>query len=386
MRIARLATLLALAALAASAPSPAGAQPRRPKLAASADTNDWQAYHAFATERLRVSPRDVEAGFYWASRLDPTRAEPYYGRWVAFWLQDLKRFARLLEGDARVAGSADVQRADSLYYVALVRNPFVVQTMEYVLYDMLPGEFNDDAITKARLAYGSGNLQQAASQLERIIRSNPTKHAALRRERALALVPLKRYDEALQEMTALLAELEKRDATRLVRSYASKELVSYGIALLHGARGDVAAAKQAMQQAVVENAAFYPAHGWLGSITLAERDTGTALREFEQAVELAPGDPVMHMGYGNALLQAARPRDAAAEFRRTIAIAPDYADPYFNLAAAHEMLGERAEAGAAYREYLARAPRRDVTRIATARQRATALAAPGTTTPVGARP
>ena len=73
--------LLSLAASLVSAAAPLHAQragdvPRRPRLAAAADTNDAGAYYRLGRERLERSPEEAAAAFYWASQIDPGWADP----------------------------------------------------------------------------------------------------------------------------------------------------------------------------------------------------------------------------------------------------------------------------------------------------------------------
>src|SRR5260370_29646861 len=114
--------LLILAALLAAAP--AGAQQTattvRPKLDAQADTNDWRAYFQYGMTQLRARPSKADAAFYWAARLGPNRAEPLYGRWVAFWLRNVAVFEDYMHG---TKDFPEAERAESLQARAGRRNP-----------------------------------------------------------------------------------------------------------------------------------------------------------------------------------------------------------------------------------------------------------------------
>src|SRR5712692_402598 len=80
----RLAAMLA-AAFAPVLITPARWQqpPRRPRLAAEADTNDAVSYYQLGVERLERNPDAAAAAFYWAARLDPLSAQAWYGQYVA---------------------------------------------------------------------------------------------------------------------------------------------------------------------------------------------------------------------------------------------------------------------------------------------------------------
>ena len=142
MKRAPLWLLIAAALLAAG---PAGAQQTdttvRPKLDAQADTNDWRAYFQYGMTQLRTRPSKADAAFYWASRLGPNRAEPLYGRWVAFWLRNVSVFEDYEYGSK---GFPEAERAESLAARAVWRNPLLPQTLNVLIYDLLPGEWQED--------------------------------------------------------------------------------------------------------------------------------------------------------------------------------------------------------------------------------------------------
>src|SRR5471032_1484459 len=114
------AFVLVLPAAALSAQSDA-----RPELPNGADPNDWEAYFDLGISRLTTHRGGAEEPLAWASRLNPGRAEPLHARWVAFWMRDIPRFGKYLQGDEDVVHAPDVVAADSLRALALQRNPFV---------------------------------------------------------------------------------------------------------------------------------------------------------------------------------------------------------------------------------------------------------------------
>ena len=119
------AVALALAVLAAA---PLLAQkdekiPARPELDAGADTNDAYAYYDFGLDRLRKQPQRAADAFYWASRLSPTWADPYYARRIALHLSDKRQLMRYLTS-SKAAQSSRNRAIDSLYNEAMLRNLF----------------------------------------------------------------------------------------------------------------------------------------------------------------------------------------------------------------------------------------------------------------------
>jgi tetratricopeptide (TPR) repeat protein len=353
----------------------AQAEPPRPTLRAAADPNSWESYFDAGVEKLRREPTEAEADFYWASRLAPDRAEPLHARWVAFWMRDERRWIAYLREDRDVLRNPEVIRADSLLYRAALRNPFVHQGLTVLLYDRLPGEWRHDPATRGWIAYAGADMQSAVDYFAQAIARDSVRHKWLRETRAGALVAMGRFDEALAEMSALLRQLRREEGGVKVRSYESKEMVLYGIGLLHTARGRTAPARDAFRQALVENLAFAPAHRYLAVVARIRLATDEAIAELAQAVELDGDDPVLRYEYGDALLAGGRASDAVTQLRLATAREPWWAYPHFVLAGALEAQGAKGEAVTEYREYLNRAPRAGV-RLVEARARIAALATP----------
>ena len=91
------ATLISLCAVATLL-SAQNRIPRRPSLPAAADSNDWEAYYDAGVEWLNNREHaNAEAAFYWSSRLNPRRAEPFYARYATAWARDVQRFSRYLQ-------------------------------------------------------------------------------------------------------------------------------------------------------------------------------------------------------------------------------------------------------------------------------------------------
>jgi tetratricopeptide (TPR) repeat protein len=347
------ALLLALAA------DLAGAQgiPRRPKLDAHADTNDWEAYYDYGIRHLQTFPSRSLDGFYWASRLAPWSADPLYAQWVAFHLHDINRFERYLNDDEKVLRAADVQRSDSLLRLAFLRNPFVHRALEMALFDALPGRWGGDVLTRAWLAYANQKVDRATELFGRAISDKPDKRYHLRQIRAALFVSGRQFDSALAEMTALLGKARQLDEKELVHVYESKAFYEYAIGRLEFARGDHQAAREAFERALIEDLAYGPAHVWLAELSEAKGDTANAMASYAQAVDLAPSDAIYRYQYAVALLKAGRVEEGLKEINTAIALEPFYADSYVFKASAHEYLNQPDSARVAYRAYLDRAPR-----------------------------
>ena len=353
-----LATVLLAALLAPAAPA-AAQEILRPELAASADTNDWEAYYDAGVEHLRAR-RQVRAHdhFVWASRLDPTRAEPHYARWVAFWARDPMRYMEYLDDVKPIVEKPEVVRNDSVRALAFERNPLVYQGLQLLILDQVPNlRWRQDPVSQGWLSYATLDLPRAAEQFRRAIARDPRRNAWVRYSRALVLTAQERYDSAAAEMQLLLAELRQRDERRIQEAYLSKAFVEYTIGRLALARGDAAGAEEAFGRALAEDLAYVPAHAWMGNVVLARGDIEAAIREYAQAVELRPLDGTMRWLLGRALGAAGRDEEAIAELRRATELEPRWAEPWFSLALALERDALPDEAVVAYRAFVARAPR-----------------------------
>lgn len=367
--------LLALACAAVLPSAAAGQEPPRPGLSRGADPNDWEAYFELGDREFQRRPNVSAAAFYWASRLDPTRAEPLFARWATFFARDQGSWLAYLREDREILNRPQVIANDSLLLRAYRRNPFVHRGLETALYAMIANRLWWDGATTAFMNYGKGDFREAANGFGRIVRANPTRNVRFRHWRALSFAGAGQMDSAAVEITQLLATLRAADAAQVAYYYESKALYEYALGMLHEAQGRGAQARRAFEQALEEDLAMYPARAGLARLSLRERKAAEAVEHLAHAVEAAPGDGVMHFEHGNALMAANRRDEAIEAYRRAIELEPYFADPYLRLATALENAGERAQAAAAYRAYLERAPRRQTAEIRRANERIAALGA-----------
>ncbi len=368
----RLTQVVALLGLAVASAFPVGAQVQLP---AGKDPNDWEAYFDYGVEQLRVNGGVALKAFEYASQLDPTRAEPLHGRFVAFWMANpIEDFIAWLDGNRVQQVRRDVRAADSLYTLAVQRNPFLHRGMEIVLFDRFSGSFRSDRATRARIAYSTGKFSDAAALYTQIIERNAEGSVWRRYDRALSRVMLSDLNGALADVQAVLTELRRQeDAADELSYYRSKEALLHMIGLIQVQKGDLAAARAAFGEALVENAGFAYAQAALANVSRVERKPREAVEEFALAIELAPADPVVRWWYAQALSDAGRYDDAVVEARKVIAAEPLWAAPHFVVGRARERQGRTTEMTSAYAAYLARAPMADPTARAL-RQRFPALA------------
>ena len=366
-------TVLVLSALCLTAASAAAQKvPKRPELFAGADTNSWFAYYQNGLSNLRRRPDLAADAFYWAARLNPSAPEPLYGTWVAYWKRQPDRFWDYIEGKKFVVESKEVQHIDSLRLKALKRNPMMYQGLWIELFDDEgPMDMSLDPAVQGIIAYAHGNPVRAAERLGQAVKSKA--YRSYRYDRALALYQIAQYDTAANELQLLIDDMKKREEKKLVRMYESKQMFEYGIAIVMLAKGDTAAARDALGKALTEDLSFTPAHVELAHLAAATGDTATAIQELSQAAELDSTDVTAQYELGVHLMMQNKTDEATKHLRKAIALEPYYAQPYYPLAYILEFDEKNAEAADMYVAFADRAPRSDEHRAAVARAHAAEL-------------
>ena len=359
--------------------------PRRPKLDPTADTNSASAYYFYGLQELRQHPDRAADAFYWANRLEPAWAEPLYGRRTAILLTDRRRLLDFVMGRDYVHQSAEVKRADSLFYNALLLNPFLHRALDRILIEEViedvTGErpmgnwARDNPDMAAWLAYSRGQFGSAAPYYAEAIKRRP-KAFWLRDDRAQNFYMMGQYDSSLTDMSILIDSLRSREDKKVVLFYQSKAMYEYSVGMIHVQRKDLNAARDAFGRALAEDLSFYMAHARLADVAFALADTAGALTELDLAVQLAGEDPTLRYRYGLLLLGLSKHEGAALQFEKAIKANPDYAPPYVQFARLLEAYGDQERALANYQDYVARAPRSEQLR-AWAEGRAKTLADAG---------
>lgn len=371
-------------------------EPKRPKLAAGADTNDARVYYELGRSLLKRDPDGAADAFYWAARLSPGAAEPYYGRRVALLLTDPRRLDRYWSGDRRTLQSDDIRRIDSLQLRALEINPFLYRQLDADLFDGFIDNYVHEATrgtdespedlryaidtylnragpaTQAWRAYTDGRFREALDLYAKAIQSARHK-AGLRTDRGRLFFQLAQADSALAELTQALQEMRTEDRKDLVYVYESKALLEHSIGLVQLRLGNTAAAKEAFGRALEEDLSYAPAHMQLAYMALDAKDTATALNELDLATQVAGDDPAVRYQYGYFLAAAGKHAEAQQQFATALQEDPVYAAPHFGIARSLDAQGKRTEALAEYRTFLANAAGNDPLR-ADVERRITALA------------
>jgi len=366
--------LLALAAACIAAPLHAQPEPSRPPLPRGADPNDWEAYFDEGAKQFDQFPGRAGAAFYWAARLDPTRAEPLFGQWAAFFAQDHGKWLSYVEEEERILRQPEMVANQALKMRAYYRNPFVHRGFEALLWSRLGRQLRWNGAARAFMDYGRAEFDEAADGFGRSVRANPVRNAHLRYWRALAFVGGSRLDSAAVELTELLAVLRTEDEVRVGDYYESKAMLEYALGRLHDAGGRPAEARRAYERALEEDLTMYPARAALARMAVRERRPDEAVEHLAQVVEIAPDDAVMHFEHGNALVAAGRHGDAVGAYLRATQLEPHWADAYLRLGLALDQTGQTGKAVSTYRAYVQRAPRRHAAELQHVTQRLAALA------------
>lgn len=380
----------ALAMTGALPPTRAAAQkdakePQRPRLVASADTNDSHAYYDFGVAMIERDPQKAADAFYWSARLNPLYADAFFARRVALHLTDVRRLDRYWDRDRRTIESPEVRRIDSLYYTALTLNPFVSQRLERYLGEAVQKLWVDEMArrynvtssevqyeidkyrnqlppySKALLAYYDGDFEKALDQYAKAIKQAKRK-SFVRTQRARLFFQLDRGDSALVELGAAVEEMRKEDKKDLVYVYESKAIVEHSIGMIQYRLGNVAAARESFAKALEEDLSYYPAHVQLAYMALETKDTTAALNEMDLAVQIKGDDPGVRYVYGYTLAHAGKYTEAETQLRKAVELDPIFPLPHHMLGQVLEMQNKNAEALASYKTFLALAPQSDTRR------------------------
>lgn len=339
----------------AAGPSSTGGEPIRPPVAEGADPNDWEAYFDRGVQLFREAPAEAGPYFYWASRLDPSRAEPLFARWANFLFRARNEdIYAIVRRDYSVFERPDFAKADSLRVRALMRNPFVHRGLESLAYDRLPGDFRGGRDVRAWIAYTEGKFKQAVEMHTRTIERGGPDAVWNRFDRSLASVAAGDLPSGLADLQELVAELRRREeAQALLEFYVSKEHLLYMIGLVHNQMGDRVASRDAFGEALLEDASF--AYGYVGLAALdrAARRHADAAGEFSQAVALAGDDGYLHYLHAEVLFDLRRYAAAASALEQAIALEPWYALPHYLMGRVRERQGREDDAYPHYERFVA---------------------------------
>src|SRR5262249_54449021 len=165
-----------------------------------------------------------------------------------------------------------------------------------------------------------------------------------------------------------LDSLKQRDRDWAVRSYETRALWQYSIAIIDLRMGDTVAGREALERTVLEDRTYYPAYVRLAVLNAEAGKLDDATAEFERAVRANPSSYAVRMAYGHYLALLPRYEEADVQMTRAVELEPYAAAAQLLLARVREARQLLPEAIAAYDRYLAIAARRDPgLQVATAR-------------------
>jgi len=393
--------LLAAAASAALAQSPP-----RPKLPASADTNDADAYLAWGKSKLQKSPADAAAAFYWATRLEPGRAGAYYGRWVALQLADPSRFTAHYERKKSALESPAVQAIDSIQLRALELGPLDYRDLDGMLVGIvyrpsgttstrerlgtfggsvsgidsmpLPGSTMPSAGTGAVYRqpggpsaptisystgsawdeYAHGNFSRALLDYAGTLPGSKAKWA-IYAERGRVFAITKSPDSALAQLALAIADVPKDSAHAETYVYESVALYEHTRGLVHEMQKHADSARAAYQRALDADPAYAPAQLRLAALDLAKGDTAAAISHYDLAAQIRANDGLLAYEYGYLLIKSGHDAEALEQLERAAKLEPYFAAPRFLAAAVYDAHDMKPQASADYTAFLSLASKAD---------------------------
>ncbi|HMC54336.1 MAG TPA: tetratricopeptide repeat protein [Gemmatimonadaceae bacterium] len=342
--------------------------PKRPKMDVSSDTNSAQAYYDLGLLRLQGGASQAKDAFYWSARLDPRNGSAYIARRIAWFCEDPERFFRFAANPRWFSKDAEAQEMDSLVMKGMLRDPFSPPRLYPLLMrmirreafsagvNMMPNRMDPSEV--AWYALLDGDYPTAAQNYAKVVKKYP-KSPYPHVQRANAMYYLGQYDSTAAELAEAVKLMSDQEEKKIVIVYESKAMFEYlaGFALLSGS--DMAGAKAAFQRAVAEDMSFYMAHARLAAIADEEKDTTTALSEYETAVQLRGDDPILRFDYARMLIAVGRYDDAKVELTKSEEAEPLYAATHLLRAILAETDGDSVAAREHYGRYVTLAPRAD---------------------------
>ncbi|HET9709277.1 MAG TPA: tetratricopeptide repeat protein [Gemmatimonadales bacterium] len=356
--------------------------PKRPPLS-GADTNQAAAYYSYGLSMLQQNPQKAADAFYWASRIDPSWAQPLYAGRIAFLVGADDQFViGYMDGNRNFTRSKEARRIDSLELRARMLDPFLSRDLDKdlmlrymrALYDEAQksdGGTDDRAQTlrfqyyvehywrtdappgmKAELAVSEHRYPDALEAYREALRSDRDHQAEIHEARARVFYLVGNGDSARAEMAQAITKLREKDTKDFVWLYESKAVLEHFIGLTFERQNQVGPARDAYARALQEDLSYYPAHLRLGTIALSAGDTATALSELDLAAQINGDEPVLQATYGTILAQAGHIPEAQQHLHRAVELDPFYANSYYVLGRVDEFAGKPSDAATDYRAYL----------------------------------
>lgn len=217
--------ILAIVALVAASLPTVSAQspPKRPHLAAGADTNDARAYYARGVDLLTQDAWTAAAAFYWATRLEPGWAEALYAQRVAGLMAQEPTLMGYLEGVRSVIESRQARRLDSLEYQAERLNPFFARDLDEQLYvGYLIAAYKREQSRSAEQPLDPRNEAELRYLVDQYLRSGTNVSV-----RAALAASQRRFAEALRLYRDLLPQYRIKASIRTERARIFYTMTAY---------------------------------------------------------------------------------------------------------------------------------------------------------------
>jgi len=350
--------------------------PARPHLDPGADSNSALANYRHGLRVISDDPQESYRAFYWATRIDPSSADAWYGRWVARQLiMPSHDFA--VAYAYRVTQRTKTQLAiDSLMFRAYAQDPFFCASLiRPFKQGLITARIADQRPTRNEAAtnsdvsvrlerkayvgwilYADERFDDALKAYANELGSAPVVDKLITHQlRAEIFVHLKNLDSARAEMRQAIALSRLRDRKDRIVIYDSTTMLERELGAIDERANRKDDAKATYAHILEEHPAFYPAHVRLAGIAIGQGDTATAVSEMLAAVQIEPNDPALRYGYAVMLVDAKRDADAAEQRRKAIALDPYYAAPYLLMASIADVEDYKEEAVAQYQGFTAHA-------------------------------
>lgn len=191
----------------------------------------------------------------------------------------------------------------------------------------------------ASAAYEQGDFARAREAYAGAVRENAGS--------VDALINLGRCHNALGELDAAIASFE-----RVQRAAPARPNVRAWLADLHVAKGNLAAARKALEAELREHPNSAWAWCWLGTVELEAGDRATALQHCARAMQMDPRVAEERLKYCSFMGRTGQYARAAREAVSVIAMNPNQAGAYYAAGDNYARLGQREPAVYYFQRYL----------------------------------
>jgi superkiller protein 3 len=226
---------------------------------------------------------------------------------------------------------------------------------------------------KAIDEFEKGNYESAYEELDELVQVDEDR-VWLLWYRGIAAAHLGMYEHSVRDIETLIARLEEiEEGEDIVHASLGTNEYRYLLAYLEHRLGNSARAIELYREALVYDIGLYMAHVRLAEIHEEQGDWQQALTERRRAIDANPDDPTLLTDLGRTLAQMQMWDEARQAMHRAVEANPDDPRPWYFRGLLDLKAGDQAEARAAFREFLARAPSKYVDQVEDARTRLEAM-------------